>query len=173
MPHIPVRILGALVLIAAIQADLSAQSFGATLGVAAEGVVGGGLVSWPGPSIRFMLGGRSKHDVSVNGGVHYWRPDQSGRHVALLTFLGGVNQVLGPKGRAWRPLIGGRLEYGLYDLGSEPYGAGEWGLELGIEHRLGGGALQILVLPSYLTLVDGQSNLVLGLEVRVTHRTPD
>jgi hypothetical protein len=174
MTRIPAHIIGGFLLFSLLPFDVTAQGFGAGIAAAAEGLVSGALARRPGPSFRFMLGGRSKSDLAVNGGIHYWRHAETGRQVALLTFLASVSQTLGPASRPWRPVVGGRLEYGLYDPGSEPYGAGEWGLEIGLEHRLGGGgAIQLLVLPSYLTLIDGPSGVVLGLELRVTHRNPD
>jgi hypothetical protein len=173
MTRIPIHIARALLLASIIPVDAAAQGFGASIAAAAEGIVSGAFAHRVGPSFRFMVGGRSRSDLAVNGGLHYWRQGDSGRQVALLTLLGSVSQTLGPRSRSWRPVVGGRLEYGLYDLGSEPYGAGEWGLEIGLEHRLGGGAIQLLLLPSYLTPIDGPSGMVVGLEVRVTHRNPD
>ena len=159
------------------QLDATAQGLSLSLGVAAERGVGAGLTPASGPSFRLTIGGRWPSDLAANVGLHYWRHGSSERQWHLMSLLAGVSQTVGRRSRAWRPVVGGRLEWGVYDRvkdGGEPYGAGELGVEVGLEHRLGRkGAIQILLLPSYLTLVDGPSGLIMGLGLRVTPRAPN
>jgi hypothetical protein len=165
---------GCLALLAVRVSSLPAQSVIPTLGFGVETWATGRFArEGAGLSVQGALGLQTSSRWRIGVGLRRWTPPSRPGTGLLWSLFLRAERPFSERGKVVQPVLGVRVGAALYGRTDDfdPFTGIDFGAELGVQLALSRGAIvRVSFVPSYITFVDEQGGLSVGMALALTRR---